>query len=129
MIKPESAFINTIHKKLKQVKPEILIRKISDRFNQGWPDVLYISPFNYKLWIEYKVYPNKLSNMQEHTIIKLVSYNEHVAVITKHYNQLLNETNYYIKDYLNNPNNTLKTDNPATWILTKLGFTCESSTP
>lgn len=129
MIKPESVFINSVHKKLKRAKPEILIRKISDRFNQGWPDVLYIGPFNYKLWIEYKVHPNKLSKMQEHTINKLISYNEHVAVITKHYNQLFNETNYYIKDYLIDPNKNIKTNDPTTWIMIKLGFVCESSTP
>lgn len=116
MIKPETAFINSIHKKLKLAKPSILIRKTSDRFNQGWPDVFYIGPFNYTLWIEYKVHPNKLSKMQEHAIHQLAHYDQHVAVITKYPNKTT------VQDYLTNPDNIIEITDPIKWIMIELGF-------
>ena len=128
MIKPESAFINSVHKKLKQAKPEILIRKISDRFNQGWPDVLYIGPFGYDLWIEYKVHPNKLSKMQEHIIQQLTSYDKQIAVITKWNDPHFNKPRYHIVDYQAFPHDSIEVLDPATWIMTELGFICEPST-
>ncbi len=116
MIKPETAFINSIHKKLKLAKPSILIRKTSDRFNQGWPDVLYIGPFRKTLWVEYKIYPNKLSKMQEHTIYQLTNYDQHIAVITKHPNEIT------LTDYLVHPTYSIELTDPAKWIMFELGY-------
>lgn len=117
MNKPESVFIESIHRKLKKLKPPPLIKKIADRFTQGWPDVYYIGPFSYNLWVEYKIHPNKLTDIQKNIIQTLTNYDEHVIVITKY-----EEHEYAINDFLLNPKNQIIVVNPADWIANELGY-------
>lgn len=116
MNKPESVFIESVHRKLKKLNPPVIIKKLADRFTQGWPDVYYIGPFSYNLWVEYKVYPNKLTELQKTIIHNLVNYDEHVAVITKLTNKIA------VTDYLVYPNDTIEIVDPAQWIATELGY-------
>lgn len=117
MKKPETIFIESVNKRLKKLKPPPLIKKIADRFTQGWPDVLYIGPFSYNLWVEYKVHPNKLTDIQRNIIQTLTNYDEHVVVITKY-----NENEATVNDYLISPKDQITIVDPAKWIAIELGY-------
>jgi len=83
MNNPETRFIQRIHRRLKQLPNPPLIRKNADRFTQGWPDVLYISPQGTSLWVEYKVHPNKPTPLQQETLTMLYAYHQNIAIITQ----------------------------------------------
>jgi len=109
---PESRFILSIHRKLKRLSPPPIIRKIADRFTQGWPDVLYIGPSGTCLWVEYKVAPNKPTLLQQEKLTMLNQYQQKTAIITKM------GTNCYIFSQ----KNYYETTNPDEWISTQLGY-------
>lgn len=59
------------------------VLKLSNRFNNGWPDAVYLGDGGKLAWVEYKVAPNKLTKLQE-DIIRMLREKNHVAlVITK----------------------------------------------
>ncbi len=111
MNNPETRFIQSVHRRLKQLPEPPIIRKIADRFTQGWPDVLYISPSGL-LWVEYKVHPNKATALQLETISMLNRYNQKTAIITK------TPTGCTIDH-----NSTIEaTATPWSWITHQLGY-------
>jgi len=111
-IKPETAFIQVIHRHLKKQTNPPLIKKLADRFTNGLPDVLYISPSGITLWVEYKVHPRKATPIQRLTLETLMAYRQRIAIITKtpHGSHIFDGTN----EYDNNE--------PWCWILTQLGY-------
>lgn len=109
---PESRFILSIHRRLKRLSPSPIIRKIADRFTQGWPDVLYIGPSGICLWIEYKVAPNKPTLLQQEKLTLLNQYKQKTAIITKM------KTNCCIYTQ----QNCYEIKNPDEWIATQLGY-------
>lgn len=113
---PESLFIQSVHRRLKQLSEPPIIRKLADRFTQGWPDVLYIGVSGQTLWVEYKVHPNKTSPLQKETISTLRKYRQNIAVITKM------PTDYAI----HNGETNIQHATPWTWIAEQLGYsTCK----
>jgi hypothetical protein len=61
--------------------PNIYYRKLSDRFHAGLPDFIIV--YNGKtVWLELKVYPNKLTALQGHEITKLRNSGANVYCLT-----------------------------------------------
>ncbi len=112
MIKPETAFIQTVHRQLKKLTPPPLIKKLADRFTNGLPDVLYISPSGVCLWVEYKVAPNKLTALQQTTLETLMTYQQKIATITKTPQGVL----------IHDGRCTLIDNQPWLWITTQLEY-------
>ena len=83
MIKPESAFIQAIHRRLKKHPQPPHIVKFADRFTTGIPDCLYIGSSGISLWVEYKVAPNKPTALQIETLETLMKFSQKIAIITK----------------------------------------------
>lgn len=84
MSNPEATLKQTIARRLKLLAHPPLVISMSNRFSQGWPDVLYLSHTGQSLWVEYKIHPNKLSAIQTKRITQLLNHRQNVAVITKH---------------------------------------------
>ena len=116
--KPETAFIQTVHRRLKKQTNPPLIKKLADRFTNGLPDVLYISPSGITLWVEYKVHPNKTTPIQQLTLEILMAYHQRVAVITKTPNSSQIFDGVYQHD----------NDKPWDWILDQLGYNHTATT-
>ena len=76
---PERRINEHVHKKI--TIPHFYY-KISDRFTRGIPDSLIINENGKQLWVEYKIYPNKLSPLQMHTIDELIKHNQDVWIVT-----------------------------------------------
>jgi hypothetical protein len=115
---PETRFIQSVHRRLKQLPEPPIIRKIADRFTQGWPDVLYIGPSGICLWVEYKVHPNKPTALQSETINMLCAYKQKTAIITK------TPTSCMIFDGTDHNDNA----EPWGWIAHQLGYLDYAST-
>jgi hypothetical protein len=109
MRKPETAFIQSVHRRLLAVKPAPLILKVANRYTTGWPDVLYISPMGATLWVEYKVWPYKPTTRQQLVMDQLSAHKQNVAVITKHPTKVITSTN-----------EELQQDTVHHWILEQL---------
>lgn len=58
------------------------------RFNSGWPDSIYIGKNGRLVWVEYKIWPNTLTKLQEYVIKDLREKQQMVLVITKHPNHV-----------------------------------------
>lgn len=67
----------------KRVTVDHFYLKVSERFTSGLPDSLFINKKGLHLWVEYKIFPNTLSELQKAMINLLVQYNQTVWIITK----------------------------------------------
>lgn len=118
----ETAFIESIHRKLKKDAPDVHYVKFALRFVNGWPDAGYFAPNGATLWVEYKIHPNKPTAQQNKTIALLRSLGQKVAIIT------LRNDLAEVKTSLD-PNHLITTPHPHLWIINALGPTKKCLAP
>lgn len=86
-----------------------IILKLNQRFNTGTLDCYYAAPENQSLWIEYKIYPNKVTPPQQESVDKLHHYKHNVAIMTR-LTSASYETTITVGDTI------IKTSEPWRWI-------------